>query len=177
MARDHGGFTLLEVLIALSIAGLVAVTAHQIFAAATDAGRRLLASRAALDRFANARRYLQAAFLSLEVGSDSAGPFEGSPHAVRFTTWQQTPDGPFAQRRLVLSASGDSLFARPSNGLSVLLSDSITALDFDYLLKPGADTEWVRQWISPVSAPLAIRMRVARRERTDTLLFLVLERG
>src|SRR5438105_2612900 len=105
------GFTLVELMVALAIAGLVVLTAHRLFAAAGDAGRTFPGER-------------------------------------------------------------------------IALADSIASLDFDYLLEPGAESRWVRVWVSPVSAPLAVRMRVERpgkgeggRVVTDTLLFLIKERG
>ena len=63
--------------------------------------------------------------------------------------------------------------------------DSGTDLQFDYLLEPGAESRWVREWVSPVSAPVAVRMRIAKagcgkRDAgcvVDTLLFLIKERG
>jgi hypothetical protein len=59
--------------------------------------------------------------------------------------------------------------------------DSVTELALDYLLEPGANTRWVRQWLSPLSAPLAVRLRIERRggssEGVDTLLCLIKERG
>ena len=48
---------------------------------------------------------------------------------------------------------------------------------------PGEQARFVREWISPVSAPIAVRLRIARRreagysEQVDTLLVLVGPRG
>jgi hypothetical protein len=63
----------------------------------------------------------------------------------------------------------------------------VTDVAFDYLLEPGENTKWVREWISPVSAPLAVRVRVTHLSDngqrttahavTDTLLLLIKERG
>ena len=63
--------------------------------------------------------------------------------------------------------------------------DSVAELALDYLLEPGAESRWVREWVSPVSAPLAVRMRIEKagcgtrdaRCVVDTLLFLIKERG
>ena len=65
------------------------------------------------------------------------------------------------------------------------MRDSVTDLEFDYLLEPGAESRWVKEWVSPVTAPVAIRLRVTTgresgdggRVVTDTLLFLIKERG
>jgi len=179
-----GGFTLLEVLVALTVSGIVVLLAHAIFTAVTDAGRQVQAARTALDRESNARRWMQAAFLSLDVGSDSAaGPFEGRPDRVRFGAWLETPGGWFERQKLELRADRGEFVARRDD-TQIILADSVADVAFDYLLEPGENTKWVREWISPVSAPLAVRVRIKRGKGrgeggmvVDTLLLLIKERG
>lgn len=186
------GFTLVEVLVALTISGVVVLLAHQLFSGVADGSRSLVAARLQLDRSANARRWLAAALLSLDVGQDSAGPFEGRADRVRFATWLQTENGWFERRQVVLQRDGGNMTAQLASteqgaardSSDLRLADSISDVAFDYLLEPGAETRWVREWISPVSAPLAIRIRVTRERGNgdpkivvDTLLFLIKERG
>src|SRR6266516_3945060 len=163
---DRQGFTLIEVIVAVTIGALVVLVAHQLFAAVAERGRTLIAARRSLDRAVNARRWLAATFLSLDVGTDGAGGFDGRPDHAAFSTWLLTPDGWFERRQIALM-------------------DSVTDVQFDYLLEPGAESRWVREWVSPVSAPVAVRMRIAKagcemRDAgcvVDTLLFLIKERG
>jgi prepilin-type N-terminal cleavage/methylation domain-containing protein len=185
MHRERG-FTLIEVIVALTIGALVVLLAERLFATVGDGGRALVAARTALDREANARRWLAAAFLSLDVGLEGARSFEGHPGGVTFSSWLETEGGWFAPRRVTLAVDSVRVAARLTPGATVPLEDSVTDLAFDYLLEPGADAHWVREWISRVSAPLAVRVRVTRRGRgmgdggrvvTDTLLFLIKERG
>jgi len=66
--------------------------------------------------------------------------------------------------------------------MSIALEDSVSGVEFDYLLEPGVNAAWVREWISPVSAPVAIRMRVTSARSmehgaVDTLLFVIGPRG
>jgi prepilin-type N-terminal cleavage/methylation domain-containing protein len=179
------GFTLLELLVALAVAGIVVLLAHRLFAAATDSGRRLMAARTALDRTANARRWLQAAFLSLDVGQLAGDGFDGRPDHLRFTTWLETTGGWFERRRVELALSGGRFVGSVGDhGDRVVLADAVTDVAFDYLLEPGAATKWVAEWVSPVSAPLAVRLRIARRPgaeaghpAVDTLLLLIKVRG
>lgn len=175
--RSALGFTLLELLIALSLAGLVVLLAHRLFAAATGAARTVQDTRAVLDREANAWRWLQAAALSLDVGQRPGDGFEGRADRLAFSTWLETSEGWFARRRVVLGLDSRGLIAVLDQADTLVLADDVHTAAFDYLLEPGADSKWVREWISPVSAPLAIRVRVGRRARVDTLLFLVKERG
>lgn len=169
------GFTLIEVLVALTIASTVVLGAHQIFTGVADGTNALTAERWSLDRSSNARRWLKATFLSLEP------PFEGRAGSVSFTSWQLSSGRWFEQQQIVLRRDGRRLVATHSNA-ALDLADNVTDLAFDYLLEPGADTRWVREWISPVSAPVAIRVRIAGcgigdAACVDTLLFLVKERG
>ena len=182
---DRRGFTLIEVIVALTIGALVVLVAHQLFAAVADRGRTLIEAQTTFDRRANARRWLKATFLSLDVGTDGAVGFDGRPDHAAFSTWLLTPDGWFERRQVTLSAEQGRLRAAVTPGTAIALSDSVTDVQFDYLLEPGAESRWVREWVSPVSAPVAVRMRITKagngkRETgnvVDTLLFLIKERG
>jgi prepilin-type N-terminal cleavage/methylation domain-containing protein len=178
----RGGFTLVEVLVALVVATMLVVMAHRIFAAAVSGTAVLERGRLALDQTRNAHRFLTAAFLSVEVGIDDAGPFEGDPDEVRFTTWLQTPDGWFERSAADLRIDGGRLVVTIPSSNPVVLADGVAALHVDYLLERGADTPWVSQWHSPVSAPLAVRLRWTWRVwdgsiASDTALYLLKARG
>lgn len=169
------GFTLVEVLVAVAIAGIVMLAAHQIFTGVADGAKAVAAARESLDRGANSRRWLKATFLSLEP------PFEGRMNRMSFTSWQLVPGGWFEQRPTQLLQEGNRFLAA-SGAEPLQLGDGVSNVTFDYLLDPGADTRWVREWVSPVSAPLAVRVRIAgcgKRDAgcVDTLLFLIKERG
>ncbi len=179
------GFTLIEVLVALTIGAIVVLFAHELLGAVADRGRTLTVARAALDRSANARRWLDATFLSLDVGTEGAGGFDGRPDHAAFASWLLTPDGWFERRTVSLARDNDRLVASVAPGQPIALMDSVAELALDYLLEPGAESRWVREWVSPVSAPVAVRMRIEKagcgtrdaRCVVDTLLFLIKERG
>jgi prepilin-type N-terminal cleavage/methylation domain-containing protein len=174
------GFTLIEVMVALTLAALVVVLAHQIFSGVVDGVGRMDAARAGLDRKINSRRWLTEAFGSLQAGVDSAGFFEGHPDQVLFATWQRATQGGLHRQRLRLHQVRAGLVADGVGTAPVALVDSIARIGFDYLLEPGANTTWAREWLSPVSAPLAIRVRIeylGAPPRADTLLLVVGGRG
>ncbi len=173
--RRHEGFTVIEVMVAVVIAGIIIVAAHRIFTGVADGARAVATARESLDRRVNVRRWLKATLLSLEP------PFEGRANRASFTSWQLVPGGWFEHKAIQLSQDG-SRFLATTGAEQLQLEAGVSELAFDYLLDPGADTKWVREWISPVSAPLAVRFRITgcgKRDAAcvDTLLFLVKERG
>ena len=87
-------------------------------------------------------------------------------------------DGWFERRQVTLTAKQGQLRAAVTPGTPIALVDSVADLQLDYLLEPGAESRWVREWVSPVSAPVAVRMRIANAGGgVDTLLFPIKERG
>jgi prepilin-type N-terminal cleavage/methylation domain-containing protein len=178
----HRGFTLVEVMVALVLVGMIALLAHRTFAAALDGSDRLQRAVRSLDREQNARRLLAAMLLSVAVGTGAAdAAFEGGPQKIRFTAWLETPEGWFERKPIELSLEAGRLLAAIPPEPPVVLGDGVTFLAFDYLLELGAQSRWVSEWMSPVTAPLAVRVRMTRRlgssSATDTLLYLIKARG
>jgi hypothetical protein len=153
---------------------------HRVVAVTTEGARAVRIARLELDREANGRRWLWSALRSLEAGGE-AGDFDGRPDRLRFTAWLPSPRGWPERRRIDLAVAGGRLEAQVAGAPPVTLREGVASLALDYLLEPGANTHWVRTWISPVSAPVAVRMRIALvgtgGASADTLLFLVGERG
>ena len=183
------GFTLIELLLALTLGALTVLLAHRLFTAVADGAHRLSEARQALDREANARRWLAAAFGSLDVASPG-GSFAGYADHVEFASWQPAPEGWLTRQRVTLARRGDRFIAAVGAGDSLALRDSVADVRFDYLLDPGngqaeaagdlpgASARFVREWISPVSAPLAVRVRLVHGVgKADTLLLIVGPRG
>lgn len=185
MRHNAAGFTLIEVMVALLLGAMVVLGAHAVFAGVTGALAHVDATRAALERRANARTWLREAIANLQVGTDSAGDFRGHPASLTAPTWVRVPTGGFHRERVTLELEGGRFIAALGDGTTLTLADSIRAVAFDYLLEPGATATWAREWLSPVSAPLAVRIRITYRTSTatvgtaptDTLLFLVGARG
>jgi len=187
--RGASGFTLIEILLALTIGSLTVLLAHRVFTGVADGAARLTEARLQLDREANARRWLTEAFGSLDAGG-SGGPFAGHADRVEFGSWQWAPQGWLTRRRVSLERRADRVVAALGTSDSIVLADSVTDLQFDYLLEPGdgaegatgglpgANARFVREWISPVSAPVAVRIRIARAPgMVDTLFVIVGPRG
>jgi hypothetical protein len=167
-------------MVALVVTSLVALVAHGVFRASTEAGRAVVSARRSLDHTSNADRWLIAAFLSLEVGA-TAPPFEGRAETVRFATWLETPDGWFEPAVMTIRLEGRQLVASLNADSPIVLADSLTAVRFDYLLEPGANAAWVTEWMSSLNAPVGVRIRTYYRGDQgrvvgDTTLFPIKER-
>ena len=186
---DTRGFTLIEVLLALTLGALVVLAAHRVFAGVADGAIRLREARISLDREANARRWLNAAFASMEIGTEGGG-FTGRPDQVQFSSWLLNQRGWYSLRRVTLARLEDRLVAEVPPDEAIVLDDSVSDFELDYLLDvqsdvagdstagaPGERARFVREWISPVSAPVAIRLRISRAAGVDTLFLVVGPRG
>ena len=178
------GFTLVELLVALVIAGLLVLTIHGLFAALVDQARRLVRARTQLDQQENAPRWLSEAVASLDIGQDEPGPFVGTPGEMEFSCWLLTPNGWHEPTRVTVRVVNRRLLAALSGGEVIALADSVTGAEFDYLVESGETAPWLRRWSSSVNPPLAVRLRVRRlrdqadlTERVDTTLLVVGRRG
>jgi len=175
MPRADGpaGFTLIEVLVALALGSLVVLMAHQAFGAAQDLRDRLDTSIERHERAMRVREYLTLMFVNLEIGTPTATGFEGAPERAAFTSRVARTTGDDAPVRIEVRVEGGWLFAVA--GGDTLRLERCDRGGLDYLPALGAATPWVREWHSPVSAPVAARLRVARMDgaAVDTLLFLI----
>jgi prepilin-type N-terminal cleavage/methylation domain-containing protein len=194
------GFTLVEVLVALTVGAMVVLVAHRSFATASELAGRVREQRRNHDHAANARRFLAAALGSVEVGGRDGG-FQGGPDRVAFTAWVVAPTGEPERRRVTLTIAGTvrggsayrqpeqagseviALVQRVARGASfapdtLVLIPHADYLALDYLMGFGANAAWVSEWQSAVTAPLAVRLRIGSADRNvDTLLFGIWPRG
>ena len=175
MAHSRG-FALLEIVLALTLGSLVVLIAHVFFAGVTDGARRLRVERVGLERAGNARNWLIEALGSLEIGARGGG-FVGSSAKTEFGASLRNEWGWDSGSRVRLAMANNQFIAQDHGREPVVLADSVVRLDFDYLLVLGAQATWVQEWVSFESAPLAIRVRIAKRAATDTILLLIGPRG
>ena len=171
------GFTLLEVVIALALGGVVILGAHALLDALADAAQRLPQDAAVSDRDENGERLLRALVGRLEVGTSLVTQFSGEPTAARFTTWCDVSSGWLERCDVVLAieTEGDSgtLVARFGNGSTIPLRRGFHRGALRYLNSPANGGEWFHSWGTGVTAPLALGIILDR----DTLIVRVGERG
>lgn len=188
------GFTLVELLVAIALTGLVVLLAHTLLAEVTSAARRVDDVAAAADRAGNRRLWLLRAFESIELNGAAGVGFRGTSNTtadgeadrVAFPTRVRAGNGQaLVLLRLWLNADGRVLAelrrqpgASSSAPDTLVLAEGIRALGLDYLLDYGADARWVQEWSSPTGPPLAARLRLRRvGGSADTLLLYVGPRG
>ncbi len=173
--RASRGFTLIEVMIALAVGGVVVLFAHSVFREAHELAIRVERSREVHERRMVAHETLRRVFAGLDLASTRAIGFRGDQRSARFVTLDAvTGRRSTVQLRAIegwLAASFDTPV--PTR---LLPAESFA---FEYLLDMGADAPWVSGFQSPLSAPLAvrIRLRAPHSEHVDTLLFVIGARG
>ena len=186
----RAGFTLLEVVVALAITGMVLLGARLVFGQLADGAERVAEEAAALDREANAMRYLRELVGSAEVqpaAEDGSGEraFVGEAGGVRFWTWCEVSAGwqERCQATLGLLAddsggagrAGDAavLAVRVGGGDVLTLRRGLRRARLAYLSDAALGGRWMRNWESTVSLPLAIGVLSA----DDTVIVRIGERG
>jgi hypothetical protein len=131
----------------------------------------------------NRIEWIREAFRTLQSGGDTLGSFSGGPDRVDFSARMLTARGRPELTAVTLGLSAKNLAAILSGRDTLVLAEGVTQLRFDYLLEPGEQARWAREWRSPSTAPLAVRLRIERWDsvgsavRADTLLFLIGERA
>jgi len=173
----RAGFSLLEVMVALVITSLIALSAAGLVGGIVSQGAGRRTDRAAWNERWAFQALLDEAFRGLEVGTDSLSSFHGTPAEVRFTSNTPSARGWTELRRLRLSATGDAILLFDEQGRRDTLLTGVSA-GFAYLLEAGERSEWLGGWSSPAGAPLAVRLIVRPGHGpSDTMLFRIGRRG
>lgn len=170
-ARGRSGFTLVEVVLALTIGAMALAVLGEMIGSGITAGRSLERKRAGLDSAAVAVAWLRMAFRNAEAGQPGDVPFKGERAGVRFSARMPGPNG-WHSLDVVRVALEDSTVELQSDRLgSVRLLSGVSALRFDYLEQLGAESPWLPSYKSPATPALAVRMRITYSDRADTVLF------
>lgn len=167
----RAGFTLVEVVVALAISGLVLLAARQMLEALAAHSARVTALAHAADRDANGERLLRAVVGDLEVGTADTRQFEGREREARFTSWCDTPADSRERCRVTLAV--DSADGMPALRLSLAGEDAPWSRSIivrrggasgalRYLGDAGQGGTWFRVWGRGITAPLAIAVILGR---------------
>jgi prepilin-type N-terminal cleavage/methylation domain-containing protein len=174
----RSGFTLIELMVAITISGVVLLGSRALWESLAGSVDRLRTQAAIAARDANGERLLRSLVGRLEVGTDRSREFAGDPQHATFTTWCDVPAGWQERCEAVLAIEPDSvgtlrLVARLSTGEVIVLERGFQTGVLRYLNDPIGGGIWFRIWGHGITAPLAIGVITDG----DTAIVRIGERG
>jgi prepilin-type N-terminal cleavage/methylation domain-containing protein len=175
----RGGFTLVEVMVALVVIGVAVAGARVVLGQLADDAERIARSSADADREAGADALLRDLAGRLELGGAAGGErrFEGQPHGARFHSWCDVPAGWLERCEVtlgILDLDGQPVLAVRADGADpVALRRGFSEGEILYLRDAGGGGEWVRRWGASITAPVALGVVLDG----DTLIVRIGERG
>jgi prepilin-type N-terminal cleavage/methylation domain-containing protein len=178
-SRSRAGFTLVEVMVALVVMGVVLVGARTMLGQIADDADRIGAAAREADRDANAEALLRAVVGRLAVSPvpGSEIRFEGQPQGARFHSWCEVPDGWLEACEVSLGFlqldDAPALALRLSTGETVPLRRGFQSGEILYLREAGNGGGWVKSWGGTIIAPLALGIVTDG----DTAIIRIGERG
>jgi prepilin-type N-terminal cleavage/methylation domain-containing protein len=176
--RCRRGFTLVEIIVSMALTGIVITMAGAITHAVLDRSALARESRRVWDQDWIWRRWLEERFRGLEVGTDSLASFRGWEDSVAFTADVPSAMGWTELRRLSVGVVDGRLLGITDGAHTDTLMYKVSKVSFGYLTLYGERAEWLSRWISPATAPLAVRLIVTSGAgKVDTLLLRIGQRG
>jgi prepilin-type N-terminal cleavage/methylation domain-containing protein len=155
------GFTLIETLIALVVAGIAIALAAGVYASAADTLQAMRRRADFAEREALGLLWLKEALLGAAVSTEPDGRFIGEPRRMTLRTTLWTPKGWPESVVVSTTVEGGRLVMRAGEQVYIL-SDSLVSISFDYLSDYGAGSAWLQSLESATGAPLAVRLRRQR---------------
>jgi prepilin-type N-terminal cleavage/methylation domain-containing protein len=170
-------FTLLEVLVALSIGAMIVLGARALADGLFVEAQRISTSSKQADASANAERYLRRIVGQVQLRKDIGATFRGVEWAAEFSSWCDSPRGSQERCRVSLivehADNAPRLVMQSSIGERLVLVRATRSIELRYLTDPAAGGSWVKQWGEGLSAPTAIGVI----QDADTLIIRIGERG
>jgi prepilin-type N-terminal cleavage/methylation domain-containing protein len=171
--RRRRGFTLLELILALSLGGAAMLGGLLLLDQLNDGTGRIVAQTAATDREANGARLLRRIIFETHTNPDTTRRFTGDERSVSLLSWCDVPGGwsEPCDVTLSLDAREDSsaVVADLSIGGSFVLRRDSSRRAWRYLDATPRDTAWSTHWSSGTTLPAALALVSAR----DTIVFPV----
>jgi prepilin-type N-terminal cleavage/methylation domain-containing protein len=172
------GFTLIELMVAITLSGIVLLGARGLWESLSGSVDRLRAQATADASDMNGDRLLQSLVGRLEVGTDQSHEFAGDERHTTFTTWCDVPAGWQERCTANLAIEPDSnaalrLVTRLSTGETITLKRGFETGALRYLNDPVGRGVWFHVWGHGITAPLAIGVITDG----DTAIVRIGERG
>jgi prepilin-type N-terminal cleavage/methylation domain-containing protein len=157
----RSGLTLVELMVAITISGIVLLGARALWESLAESVDRLRDQVMVAERDANAERLLRSIVGRIEVGTEQSHEFAGDEQHATFTTWCTMPAGWQERCDAALAIESDSakslqLVARLATGEVIVLQRGFSTGALRYLNDPIGGGIWFRIWGHGITAPLAI---------------------
>lgn len=173
----RAGFTVIEVVVAISITALLLVGARAVFEQLGGHAEAVVRAASAGDRDANGQALVRALLGRAETSPDLERRFDATAEGARFATWCESAGGWLerctATLGFVTVADTSVLAVRQGDGEPVALRRGFRRGAMIYLRSADEGGQWVRNWSSAVSAPLAVGVVIDG----DTIIVRIGERG
>lgn len=171
------GFTLVEVMVALTVSAIVLLGARMLLEQLGDNASRTVAAAGRADGEANGERLLRDLAGRLEVGTDGVAQFSGEATGTRFSSWCDVPSGWQERCAVTVAVRNEqeraSLVATLAGGDSIVVLSRTQPIELRYLDDPRAGGRWFTSWGAGITAPLAFAVISGR----DTMIVRIGERG
>ena len=176
-AHATGGFTLIEVVIALTLSAMLLLGGRALFEQLGGYAEAVVGASADADREANADALARTLVGGAETSPEAGLRFEGGAAGARFHTWCQAAAG-WVERcpatlGFVHAGDGRVLAVQAAAADPVVLRRGFRDGRLIYLRDAADGGAWVHDWSSAVSTPLAVGVVIDG----DTAILRVDERG
>ncbi|HKS04929.1 MAG TPA: prepilin-type N-terminal cleavage/methylation domain-containing protein [Gemmatimonadaceae bacterium] len=177
---SHGnrrGFTLIELIAGLALAGVVFVSVLALIDQLRDGRDRLLSIARRDNARANGIHVLRSLVASAEVRANDSERFTGDARSMRFASWCNAPGGWLDRCHVALRVdlSNDSAFVRASlfPGDTVVLVAAPERIAFRYFDATPVEPKWNSVWSAETTLPAAVGIVIG----ADTLIVRAGGRG
>ena len=171
MRGSARGFAVLEIVVALAIAGIVLLTARQLAVSVMHGAARVEETAASADRDANGERVLRALIARMEV-TDTSRLFAGDETSNVADSWCDSRYGGVARCRLSLRIGRDTVWMVQDSAAPAALMRVERGAEFRYLADAHDGGTWIRHWGRSLTLPMAIVLM-----QSDTSYFRIGDRG
>jgi prepilin-type N-terminal cleavage/methylation domain-containing protein len=154
------GFTLIEVMIALALSGMVLLGGSMLLVQTTDTRDRIARQALEGDETYNGARLLRALVRNAQATTDTTERFTGDARATGFVTACQTPGGWLERCRvqLLIDQRRDSsvVIGELRAGEAIALLRLAGAWSFVYLDRAREERRWLTSWGTSIALPAAV---------------------
>ena len=172
MRTRRAGFTLIEIVVAMTVGAIVLVGVRQAAVGVADLAHATLARARSVERAANGERLLRRLVAEMEPDSNSTGGLVGDRSRAAFDAWCDAPAGWQERCKVTLAVDADSgsaasrLVVSSTGGRTQVAIARDGELSLCYLLDARDGGRWRDDWDGRLALPLAVGVVSA----TDTLL-------